>query len=839
MREQGYKNNNNNSQPNKYRGGETKVMKKILNLVLVFALLLTMVTPAFAETSAEDLGDAAVAVDRLKSLGVITGHGDGTFKPDDTITRAEFAAMAVRLVGLEGAAKVASGTSTFKDSIPSWAVGYVNVAAEQGIITGHGDGTFKPNDPVSQAEALTMLVRALGYEPAVNKNSAWPTNYLVVASQIGLTDGVDVYSKAGSTRGETAIFANNALTTPKMIQVGFGATAQYVISGTQGTTVETLLGKDLKATSSVEVLTSSTLTTDGKVQFADSTKNAVAATNYIVADGNTLVDLLGHEVEVIKVGGKVVFVADAAASVTTKTVNTDVGALDITFKGDTTATVLDTDAQFFFNGVVVSKVDFNTLSPAEFSAKVVFNADGEIQSILANNYALSSVPFESYTAKTALNPAKVNYYNAANLSTTATVNLEDTTVVTLNGQSATLADLQEFDLIYTVEVGGKITKVEAFRNTVTGGVTSKVVGTNTVVTLGGTNYTLATTVYGDSLDVSSTAVYKVGLNKDGKVAYVELVTGSNNDVVGIVVSKTDVSVLVDNVVKAKDRYTVFKADGTTTTFDLADAAAAAVENEYGKFTFKADGTFVSYTQLVADVTDLASDTTVTKKGTSILELGTGNFFVTSSTLFIDVTKDNATTGKLDPKVVSYTDLKTTDMVKYTLDGNNLKYVFITEGGAAVADEALSPVYGVYVGKKVTTTVDGDKYFATLEVNGVETDIEINNDFSVATLAAGDFVKVSDAVKQGYDTIADVATVTVTAVDATAKTVATATDTYGVTAKTTIYVYDVSEDKLTTGLIADVETALAAGDVIQLDATGVTYGAGGTIKEAAVIFITTP
>lgn len=240
MREKSYKDNY-NSQPNKYRGGETKVMKKILNLALVFALLLTMVTPAFAASTTEELGKYEDAVTRLASLGVLTGEGDGSFNVDDTITRAEFTAMAVRVLGMEEAAKVSAGATPFKDGVAPWASGYVNVAVNQGIVTGYADGRFGEKDAVTQAQVLAMLVRALGYDPQVSKEG-WPTNYIVKAIDLGLTEGVDnVSAYAPAKRGDVFQMADNALTVKKLKQVKFGDTAEYEVSD------ETLLSENLGA----------------------------------------------------------------------------------------------------------------------------------------------------------------------------------------------------------------------------------------------------------------------------------------------------------------------------------------------------------------------------------------------------------------------------------------------------------------------------------------------------------------------------------------------------------------------------------------------------------------
>ena len=122
-------------------------MKKVLSLVLALTLVLGSFGFAFAAPASDVKGtDYEDAVIRLTALNVLTGYPDGTFKPDNTITRAEFAAAVMRELGLEASAQVSKGTTAFTD-VPAehWASGYVNLASKLGYINGMGDGTFAPS----------------------------------------------------------------------------------------------------------------------------------------------------------------------------------------------------------------------------------------------------------------------------------------------------------------------------------------------------------------------------------------------------------------------------------------------------------------------------------------------------------------------------------------------------------------------------------------------------------------------------------------------------------------------------------------------------------------------
>ena len=107
---------------------------------------------------AEDTMLAAKAVNALASLGIITGYEDGSFRPEDSITRAEFAAMALRF-----AEESDSYVNSFPD-VPAtaWYCGAVAGAAHYGWLNGYPDGTFRPSASITRAEAATAMNRVLG-----------------------------------------------------------------------------------------------------------------------------------------------------------------------------------------------------------------------------------------------------------------------------------------------------------------------------------------------------------------------------------------------------------------------------------------------------------------------------------------------------------------------------------------------------------------------------------------------------------------------------------------------------------------------------------------------------
>ena len=100
---------------------------------------------------------------------LMLGDKKGTFRPDSTATRAEVAAILVRLRGGE---TEAPEEEVFTDvSSKDWFDGYINTAVKLGLIQGYGDSTFKPNQPISRAEFVTMFDRALYREDTIQSSS--------------------------------------------------------------------------------------------------------------------------------------------------------------------------------------------------------------------------------------------------------------------------------------------------------------------------------------------------------------------------------------------------------------------------------------------------------------------------------------------------------------------------------------------------------------------------------------------------------------------------------------------------------------------------------------------
>lgn len=118
-------------------------------------------------------------VEKLMAMGVISGYPDGSFKPENQVTRAEYLTMLLRLLKIEAP----SGKSGYSDVADDhFASGAIAWATGVGICEGYGDGIFGPENPVTYAQAVKMLMSVMGYSVAAERNGGYPQGYMAVAA---------------------------------------------------------------------------------------------------------------------------------------------------------------------------------------------------------------------------------------------------------------------------------------------------------------------------------------------------------------------------------------------------------------------------------------------------------------------------------------------------------------------------------------------------------------------------------------------------------------------------------------------------------------------------------
>lgn len=193
--------------------------RKWISFVLAAALGLGLLTlPAAAATT----GDANEAAAVLSGLGVISGYPDGLYHLADGLTRAQFCKLAVLAEGHGDQVAASASRSLFSDvSGSGWAAPYINLAHEEGLMTGKGDGTFGPDEPVILDQALTVCLRLLGYTEA-DIGPFWPEDYIAKAQKVGLLEGLSAQAGQALTRGQAVLLLDNLLQLPNAQGKTFG-----------------------------------------------------------------------------------------------------------------------------------------------------------------------------------------------------------------------------------------------------------------------------------------------------------------------------------------------------------------------------------------------------------------------------------------------------------------------------------------------------------------------------------------------------------------------------------------------------------------------------------------
>ncbi len=177
---------------------------------------------------------AKADIERMASKLIVKGMTDTSFNPAKQITRAEFAALLVRALGLTQDAAAAAKFADVRSS--AWYAGYVGAAAKYGIVTGDDNGSFAPGKEITRAEMAVMVSRALGMVQGkadvkadatilakfkdANSMKAWATVPIAELAGLGILNGVaaDTFAPdASATRAEAAVILLRAMRTLEFI----------------------------------------------------------------------------------------------------------------------------------------------------------------------------------------------------------------------------------------------------------------------------------------------------------------------------------------------------------------------------------------------------------------------------------------------------------------------------------------------------------------------------------------------------------------------------------------------------------------------------------------------
>ena len=450
-------------------------MKKLLCSVIASGAFFTSL-PSFAAIPSDVAGTRyEEPVQILSALNIMNGDENAQFRLDDTIIRSEVAKMAVHAMGLDAAAEASKSQSVFTDvANDHWALGYINVATSLGLIEGDGDGTFRPNDSITYAEAMTIMVRATGYNISAMNKGGFPSGYMSVGTSNGMSKNVVCGQLEPITRGNVAFLTSNALEVPMMEQKGFGTSVSYEV------TDKTLLGDKLNVTKADGQITAvektsikgSSSLNKGQVIINDTTYDSKLNLNnllgynvtYYVKDSNKADSELILAMPIKSKNASLSIDSEAFSKLTTKNGNDAIVYYNSTSSSSTSTAELGKEPILIYNGKHedYDKKYLDIKSGSGHINLLDADKDGKYEIVFVTKY--ENIVVEEVTAAKKV----IDKYGSEPLK------LDDSVDYTLtNGQNEMkLSELREFDVLTVVKsLDNQLFNITVTRNSVDGTIT--------------------------------------------------------------------------------------------------------------------------------------------------------------------------------------------------------------------------------------------------------------------------------------------------------------------------------------------------------------------------------
>lgn len=459
--------------------------KKVTSFILSAVMMLGFTVSSFAAVPTDAQNSKYKdAIELLGALEIMVGDAEsGNFRPEDTIKRSEFAKVAVTSMGMDNLADSFNYPTSYPDVVENhWANGYINVATNQGIIIGDDEGNFRPDDTITYAEAVTVLVRLIGHTPAAEKKGGFPQGYVTVASQTGITKNAVASNDSAVLRGMVAQLTANALVTNKMEQTNFGSDESYQVVD------ETLLSDELETRivySQITAIGTSSLT---GVSTLKNNEVKIGDEVYEVAD-KALSDtrkLLGFNVEAyIKEGEHDEEYLILAREQKGKNSSMKIKTMDIEdVTADTQVTVeywedkekdketqkatIAADAKYIYNGQAIA-FDIAELKPTAGSLTLLDRNRDDIYDVVFIE------EYENYVVEEVI--ASSNRITDKYGKPSLVLDPEDDNVkfvITRGGQEITISDLAEWDVLSVAKSkDSSVVIVDVTSEKVTGKITEK------------------------------------------------------------------------------------------------------------------------------------------------------------------------------------------------------------------------------------------------------------------------------------------------------------------------------------------------------------------------------
>lgn len=679
-----------------------KKSRRWLCLALVLSLLLSTGINSYAGsifTDVDDNSSYAFEARLLKTLGIVAGDGDGSLRPDDNLSRAEFAKLAVCLLDKQKEAVSNSGSSTYSDVYADhWALRYINYVSKNKIILGYPDGTFHPDETISFDQAVTVTLRALGYT-AADIGDFWPDNYIQKAAGLGLTAGMGYSAGDAITRADAVLMLGRALeadmasSTPTakktlLDQFGYTVIDETTIISSQATDKSLGVDQIKTASATYKTLTDDVFALVGGVAklYLDDEKRIVLAVpiqqySYTITIQKSLGDDeytciasdRDDEFDYTFDDNLTMYYEGKTGSYASLKDNIQPGST-VTFRGK-------------YDGVW----DYALLEKAAKITPVVATRD-----VQEGDKTVGGVTIE--------NPEKLKVYR--------------------DGYRASLTDIKRNDVVY---YNPAINTMDVYIDKVTG-TYDKALPNKAHVTsieLGGKTYEIETRAATEQLDETAGSFnikdrVTLLLGKDGKIAGVTNTANDTTlDYAVVINTSSEISQEEEDKGTAIQKVKVMQADGETYEY-RADKDYANLKGDLVKMTFT-DGILSLKKVATKELTGYYDRTKNQIESTP----------VSSNVVLFDLASNesgkDAVVLKLEPE-----DLKKT----YFYDGDVLSYAVTTnfgDIGIILFDNITNSnlQYGIVSSKKVTETQDSISSTFGINVKGVETLYSLNYSYNIS------------------------------------------------------------------------------------------------------------
>ena len=349
----------------------------------------------FAGAAFTDQADIKVeneVVDTLIELGVINGYTDGSFKPNDTVTRAEMAKMIYVLrTGNSDASAYNNDKTSFTDVNGHWAAGFIKYCQSVGIIAGQSATKFAPDQTVTAQEAAKMLLVTLGYDAnkagLVGINWASKTNAL--ADENGLLEDVNTSFTGPCPRQYAAQLIYNAIDTPTVVWRDDAYTNVTLLGDDNKTVGEKYMG--LKYATGIllasgKVGLNGTGSSEALTIEADE-KQTINGTTVAAGDDYSFVDIKTDYSEFLGMAVKVMYKDKDKVYGVYATDDNDVNiaalASDLdTVSGETKFKVNDTKYSVNKNGMTIYTIGVDTKGDVKIASTAVKNNASDISTAI-------------------------------------------------------------------------------------------------------------------------------------------------------------------------------------------------------------------------------------------------------------------------------------------------------------------------------------------------------------------------------------------------------------------------------------------------------------------------